>query len=293
MVTSDGGTTWNVRGEVWAFRSVAFADAQHGVASRSHFAAGAGGLYYTSDGGLTWNLTYEFPDESFKQYVALRYFTPNSVRAILPYRYQNFLDWKRLSSHDAGATWTTYNGIAARRPLMGGIFWQDSTDIHVVSDGAIIQHSADGGELFYLLRDTTAGYWQSDIDNIFPTKVPVSASDNAYLYIAGPNGLAARWRVAPPQPFSAVRVDGESSGARITSVRAGVIDVELTVPTATRVSIDVVDVLGSVRCTIPAAQLTQGTQRLSVPTTGLSAGRYYVVIRTGRGVQALPATVGF
>jgi photosystem II stability/assembly factor-like uncharacterized protein len=293
LVSTDGGTTWTRRGAARPVRAMAMVDDRNGIAAFGDYTPGTllssspGGIHWTSDGGETWTMSYEFTDGGFYQYLTLTTFSATDMRAFVPERFQNYMDWRLLRSVDGGRSWGVHLGRQSKRPLYGRAFWRDTADIHVVSDGAILQHAADGGELFYLLRDTANGYWQTPLDLIpgYVTKAPIAATDGRYLYFTVPGNRAARWRMASMEPFASV--DHESSGDGAISVvpnptnREGA-RIEIAGSTARARELLVVDGLGRVvlRRTVSASQ---GVVAFS--TAELGVGTYTAIVRSPSGTH--------
>lgn len=290
FATTDNGATWTRRGRAVAIRALSMANEQVGIAAlgehqpNTTLSSQPGGLWWTSDGGATWTQSYTFSDGGFYQYITLRAFSSTSFRAFVPERFQNYLDWRLLRSTNGGRTWDEHRGRQARRPLYGLAVLRDTTDVHVVSDGAILQHSGNGGELFYLLRDTTVTpWWQTPLDDIpgYVTKAPVAAYDRQYLYFTVFN-TAARWRMASVEPRSGVDVEGRlaaqimvapnpTNGAARLRIESRLTDVD---------ELLIVDALGEVRCRLRVdddgfAELSPGM---------LPQGRYVAVARTRHAV---------
>jgi photosystem II stability/assembly factor-like uncharacterized protein len=298
LASTDGGATWARRGPRVAIRAMAMADAMNGIAALGEYRSGTvlssvpGGICWTSDGGATWTQSYEFSDGGFFQHLGLRAFSPSVYRAFVPERFQNYMDWRLLRSSDGGRSWGVYLGRQSRRPLYGPAFWRDTSDVHVVSDGAILQHAADGGELFYLLRDTTNGYWQTPLDLIpgYVTRAPIAASDGRYLYFTVPGNRAARWRMASIEPFSGITAE-TSAGERSRIVPHPIVG-SSTLVAAERLGtieeIVVVDALGRVRLRpAPDASL----RAASIDAEDLPPGRYLAVVRGSRGEERVPFIV--
>jgi photosystem II stability/assembly factor-like uncharacterized protein len=269
--TTDGGVTWQTL-DNRDFRSLEMANSRVGIANIAPFGNAAGGMSYTTDGGATWTQTHEFEDGRYRQWVKIHAFSTSVFHAFMPHRYQGFLDWQVMRTYDGGRTWDFYHGDHARRSLFGDIYWQDSTDLHMVSDGAILQHSPDGGNSFFMLRDTTPGFWQSNLDDLrLITYAPTSASDGSYLYLTIPGNLSARWRMATPQPFSAVR---ETAIGEISAeIRGDALLLHLDRPADLR--LEVYDLMGRTVWSAPKRVYGSGLQ--SLPIT-LGSGRYFLGI---------------
>lgn len=298
FASTDNGATWSRRGSARAFRALAMRDEANGIAALGDYRTGTaisatpGGIAWTSDGGATWTQTYGFSDGGFYQHLTLKTFSSTQYRAFVPERFQNYMDWRLLRSSDAGRTWGDYRGRQARRPLYGVAFWRDTTDLHVVSDGAILQHAADGGELFYLLRDTAAGYWQTPLDLIpgYVTRAPIAATDGRYLYFTVPGNRAARWRMASIEPLSSVTVEVPVEGLSIrpNPVRSEGARIDLGARLAGAREIVVVDVLGRRRLAI---DVPDGARSVRLDAVRLEPGRYVAIVGVGRAIARVPFVV--
>ena len=288
LASSDGGTTWSRRASSFAIRAMEMSDERNGVASLIEFpldtssaAKSFGGISWTSDGGATWTRSYGFPDGGFFQFHMYKAFSKTEIRAFIPERYQNYLDWRLLSSSDGGRSWNDYRGIRARRPLFGPVFWRGTLDLHIICDGAIIQHSSDGGERFFLLRDTSSGWPVTNLDYLLYASAPISATDGRYIYLAAGTNVA-RWRMADMQPPYA---SADATADARTMDNGGLIITPNPVRHASQLTIAseveglreivIVDALGRVRATIDA----EGHSTVSLPRD-LSTGRYTAI---GRG----------
>jgi photosystem II stability/assembly factor-like uncharacterized protein len=294
LASTDDGRTWSRRGEARPIRAMAMADALNGIAAFGDYTPSTvlsstpGGIYWTSDGGATWTQSYEFTDGGFYQHLTFKAFSPMVYRAFVPERFQNYMDWRLLRSSDGGRSWGVYLGRQAKRPLYGVAFWRDTADIHVVADGAILSHAADGGEIFYVLRDTARGYWQTPLDLIpgYVTKAPVAATDGRYLYFTVPGDRVARWRMASIEPFAAVE---GSDGAMAVAVAPNPVRSSMRVvvpPELGAREILIVDVLGRERLRV---EVPIGSAGVTVDADELLSGRYVALVRGA----SRSASVGF
>lgn len=293
LASTDGGASWSRRGTPRAFRAMSMHDELNGIAALGdHVPATVlsslpGGIAWTSDGGETWTQTYGFSDGGFFQHITLKAFSATQYRAFVPERFQNYMDWRLLRSSDAGRSWGEYLGRQSRRPLYGRAFWRDTTDIHVVSDGAILQHAADGGELFYLLRDTTQGYWQTPLDLIpgYVTRAPIAATDGRYLYFTVPGNRAARWRMASIEPLAAIGSDATDAGMAIVPnpVDASGGRLLLGAKTTAAGELLIVDLIGRIH---GRRSIEPGLTSIALPGA-LEPGAYIAILRqAGRNTLA-------
>jgi len=159
-----------------------------------------GDLAMTFDGGATWRSIFRIVDDQnrFPMGYAI---DGRHLRVVIPDRHKNFERWTYWATDDGGLSWGRRDDFPApRRPLWGTAFWLDTADIHVVCDGAAIQHSPDGARGFHLLHDTVPNMILSELLVLVLPKAPIAARDNRYIYIVGPDDRAFRWRFANPGP---------------------------------------------------------------------------------------------
>ncbi len=283
VASTDGGTTWELRND-WVFHRFAASNSLRGVANRAQGSNFPGGVFATTDGGRTWIQSDTFQSGTYRQWGSIRAFSETQFVVFLPERYQGFTAWLLMRTSDGGMTWDRYHGRHALRPLFGAVFWQDPTDVHVVSDGAILSHSADGGEHFFVLRDTLQEYWRTDLDALWLTAyAPTAAMDDQYIYLTSIKNLAARWRVAPPQPFSAVPTAVASHAGSVSSSADGTLQIELANTVTSDVNVSVVDLLGRTALyrRVPRGEIRNST--ITLRCDGLWSGSYFVRVFDDNG----------
>lgn len=225
-----------------------------------------GDISSTQDGGRTWRSVLRIPDDQWRFPMGYA-FERNSIRILIPDRHKNFSRWIYLHSDNKGIQFRRFDRAPSQRPLWGTAIWLDTADIHLVGDGMALQHSPNGAWDFFLLRDTLADYLQSDLLVLVLPKGPVSARDNRYIYSAGPDDRAFRWRFAEPGPHLQASVSDRSPIALF-----GLRGTMLSAPDGA--DLRVIDFLGRVI-------LSSRTNTLSLAS--LPAGPYLAVTRLRSG----------
>ncbi len=273
----DTGRTWVKDPNIAAVYDLWMIDSRYGAG----FVKLNGDIYLgdiasTQNGGATWRSVLRIPDDQWRFPMGYA-FERNSIRILIADRHKNLSRWMYFYSDDRGNQFRRIDHASSLRPLWGTAIWLDTADIHVVGDGMSLQHSPNGAWDFFLLRDTLNDYIQNDLLVFVLPKAPISARDNRYIYSAGPDDRAFRWRFAEPGPrlqASVPRVAGsapiERHGNRLVS------------PEGSQLS--VVDVLG---------RIVRSSSDGTIVLQGLAAGPYLAVTRSRNGdVQSVGIIVG-
>ncbi len=279
--STDGGKTWEIRSSAISFREVAMLDSANGVA------AAPDAIYTTSDGGRTWTKRHDLPNDvdhllALKSFVT---FTENRYRALFPTGASDYMDYTVLTSTNGGAAWTPLVRTGAPRPIDAGAHWTGFDSLFAVGKGATIQYTENGGQSFMLLRDSSAAFEANG-------GWVVSGMDISYLYIMGVGNVGARWFIRP-QTLAAPGTPVFAGSARLLTnpVIGDRAAVQLTLPRATGLTIDLVDMLGSVRRALPVEYREAGTSLETIDLGGLASGRYLLRIGTDHGSTAIPLVI--
>lgn len=265
--STDTGRTWVKDPNIAAVYDLWMIDSRYGAG----FVKLNGDIYLgdiasTQNGGATWRSILRIPDDQWRFPMGYA-FERNSIRILIADRHKNLSRWMYFYTDDRGNQFRKIDHASSRRPLWGTAIWLDTADIHVVGDGMSLQHSPNGAWDFFLLRDTLENYIQNDLLVYVLPKAPISARDHRYIYSAGPNDRAFRWRYAEPGP----RLQASTPLAARNSAIERHGDI-LVAPDDSELSI--VDLLGRVVLSSADGHLSLGP---------LSAGPYLAVVRSRKG----------
>ena len=277
-ISNDDGRTWALRDTTLYYQALELSSAQNTIQ------VNAPGIYQSPNAGQVWTRTQTLPSARNRA-LGLQAFSPTSVRVLFPDRTRRNVYWNVGTSTDGGVTWTIVEYTGAPRPLDGYAFWRDADTVYAVGRGATFQRSTDGGASFSMLKDSSVefralGSWIA------------AGKDEQNIYVAGAGDAIGRWEFAAPPPPVSVPLDlSRTLAARLVgNVTADRAVLELSVERASRVSIDVVDVVG--RTVIAdAAMVDAGARRIAIDVAALAAGGYFVRVSDGNAVTVLPLKV--
>lgn len=272
----DDGATWSLRDTTLFYQAIEAVDGSNIVQ------VNASGINTSTTSGTGWTRTQALP-AARNRALGLRSFDPINVRSLFPDRQRRNVDWNLGVSTDGGNTWTMTEHAGAPLPLDGFLFWRDADTAYAVGRGATVQRSLDGGKSFTMLKDSSnefrpLGGWI------------VSGIDDVNLYVAGAGDAIGLWAlVAPPAAApddAATRLPVQMSG-NVTGDRA---TLELALESPSRVTIDLVDVIGKTAFA-ESSDLAAGRHRIGLNVDELPVGMYMVRVSDGKRTTVLPLRV--
>ena len=272
----DEGKTWTITDTTLFYQAIESADAERAIQ------VNATGIHLTTNSGATWARTQVLPGARNRA-LGLQAFDRQTIRSLFPDRSKRNVQWSLASSNDGGQTWTLDSLSGAPLPLDGYAFWRDIDSVYAVGRGATMQKSLDGGRTFNHLKDSSAefralGGWIA------------AGIDERHIYVAGAGDAIGLWELIA-RPTSAPGEVTQSIAAHLLSnVVSDLATLELQIDSPSRISIDVVDIVGRV-VIADASDLGVARHRVGLRVGGLAAGGYFVRVSDGTAVTVLPLRI--
>jgi photosystem II stability/assembly factor-like uncharacterized protein len=256
--TTDAGKTWFRQTPKFAnnLKAFAFADSLHGVVvgtsqSGPHLSQYSAACYTTSNGGTTWIQQYTGIDNDLEDITCFNADTFVAVGGGWGYLFR---------TTNGGQTW---DSIAMGRPLANAISSYGASAVAVGSLGNTY-FSTDYGRT-----------WVSQPSGTTVRLYSVSMYDDTTAVAAGDGGVILRttnggasW-VNDPKPLS-LELILSPNPARNS------IQVSYTLPTPQHVVLDVYSCSGQKQSGLSISNLQLGEQHLTIPTSSLESGVYYL-----------------
>lgn len=288
LASTNGGISWTVRNTEHQFEHLAMNNPQYGSAIT------ATGIFITDDGGNTWTRTKErTPAESSA--LGIREFAFQKQKAMFSTRNGGNKVWFLQASADGGDTWQPNSG-SAELSMDVQAFWGDSSHVHVVGRGGVIQYSNNGND-FTVENNAVpsfiglAGYVVAGQDR---DPHEDQSEKQQYIYVVAPGNQAGRFRMYWDRPSSVpVTPGGPVTALNLAPnpVRGNTAVLEVSLAESALIRIKVYDLLGKPVQAMDLGRREAGTHREGINVQELPNGHYRVEIATPAGVFHAPLVV--